>query len=182
MKRTLSLVLALIFVLSVSLAFAEGDVFETKYFTMPLPDGWTFDNSDLEVPDEGEDLGYCYASESPGLLIEGYMIPYEDLQNVSLWKSDAEELQAYIDATVEDFAEDNAVYLDTVMADAIPFIILRCADEEGEYLYADTMTNGVAIEFLAYNTDEQGNAYKITDEDIELFKSILAGFTPVTGS
>ncbi len=182
MKKTFCLILALVLALSASLALAAGDTFETNYFTMPLPDGWTYDNSDLEDPDLGEDLGYAYGPGDPSLLFEAYVLYYEDLKNVSLWSSDADELQAYIDAVLEDYAEDKAEYVDTVMAGSIPFVLLRCEDEEGPYLYADTMTNGYAIEFLAYVSDTKGGTYDITEANIEEFKSILAGFTPVTGS
>ncbi len=182
MKRTLSLILALVLALSVSLALADGSGFHTSYFTMPLPDGWTYDNTDLEDPDVGEDLGYAYAPETPGLLIEAYMLYYEDLNNFSLWSSDADELQAYIEATLEDYAEDRAEYVDTVMAGSVPFIIIRCTDEEGPYLYADTMTNGYAIEFYSYVLDAEQNCAEITDADILQFKTILSGFQPVTGT
>ncbi len=182
MKKTFCLMLALVLALSASLALAKGEVFETKYFTMPLPDGWAYDNSDLEDPDVGEDLGYAYGPGDPSLLIEAYVIYNEDLQNFSLWSSDADELQAYIDATLEDYAEDNAEYVDTVMVGSIPFILLRGTDEEGPYLYADTMTNGYAIVFFAYVVGNDNKSYDITEENIEEFKSILAGFTPVTGS
>ncbi len=182
MKRTLSLILALVLALSASLALAEGSSFDTKYFTMPLPYGWTYDDADLEDPDVGEDLGYAYAPDEPAMLIEAYVIYYEDWKNFSLWSSDAEDLQAYIEAVLSDYGDYNAEYVDTVMAGSIPFVIIHCTDEEGEFLYADTMTNGYAVEFLCYLLDEEGTSYRITGADIEQFKTILAGFQPVTGS
>ncbi len=182
MKRCLSLILALALALSVSLSFAESTVFTTRYFTLPLPEGWSADYSDLTDIEDGEDLGYCYAPEMPGLLIESYMVYYEDLKNYALWNSDAEELQAYIEATVEDFEAENAEYVTTVMAGSVPFVVIRGEDEDGEFLYADTLTNGYAIEFWGYLSDNSERSWPLTDEAIEQFVTVLEGFTPVSGS
>ncbi len=182
MKRFFSLMLALALLLSVSLSAAESVTFETKYFTLPLPDGWTTDYSDLTTIENGEDLGYFYAPEMPGLLVESCMIYYEDLKNYALWNSDADELQDYIDATLEDFEAENAEYLTTVMAGSVPFVVIRGTDEDGEFLYADTLTNGYAIEFWGYMSDDTDQAWPLTDKAIEQFVTVLEGFKPVSGT
>ena len=67
------------------------------------------------------------------------------------------------------------------MAGKIPLILIKGVDKDGEFLYADTMTNGYAIEFQVIHIDDNtDNQYPITAEQIELFKSILSTFQPVT--
>ena len=63
------------------------------------------------------------------------------------------------------------------MAGNVPFVLIRCADDEGEYVYADTITNGYSIQFEAFMADEE-NIQPLTDEAIEQFKTILATFKP----
>ena len=101
---------------------------------------------------------------------------------MALWSSDSEEMKAYIEAILEDFKDDHPEYLDTVMAGKIPIILIKATDAEGEYLYADTMTNGYAIQIEAYVADDsdEEKLYPLTEENIEQFKSILATFVPVT--
>lgn len=180
MKRLLSVLLAAMLVLSAATALADV-TFTTPYYTMTLPDGWEIDQEDLEA-DSGEGmeaLGYCYASEEIGMVIEAFLLTYEDLQDFSLWKADAAGVQDYVDAVMEDFADDKPEFLGIVQAGSIPFVLIRGADEYGDYLYADTMTNGYAIEFMAYVTDAEGEIqYPLSDDAIETFKSILVTFLP----
>ena len=91
-------------------------------------------------------------------------------------------MQAYLEAVLEDFKDDNPEYLDTVMAGKIPIVLIKATDAAGEYLYADTMTNGYAIQIEAFVTDnsDEEKSYPLTEEKIEQFKSILATFVPVT--
>ncbi len=184
MKRTVSLLLALVLVLSLSCsALAEDSLlFETKYFTLTLPAGWETEFEDLETIDDGEMLGYFFSPEDPGLTVGACMIYYEELKNLALWNSDADELQDYIDALLEDYAEDHPVYVGTVMAGSIPFVVIRAEDDESEYLYADTMTNGYAIEFTGYVSGSDSISPKLTDKAVEQFLQILTTFQPVTGS
>ena len=49
----------------------------------------------------------------------------------------------------------------------------------GEFVYADTVTNGYSIQFEFYATDSEGEKeLPITEEHIEQIKTILASFKP----
>ena len=62
-------------------------------------------------------------------------------------------------------------------AGKIPFVLIRCEDEESEYIYADTVTNGYSIQFEAFMADGE-NFHPLTDEAIEQFRTILTTFKP----
>lgn len=184
MKKTILTLLALLLAVSVFTAAAEGALFTTQYFTMELPEGWETD-MDVQEDDPEDDavpLGvFGDTSKDVGIISEVYLLYYEDLKNISLWSSDADELQAYADAVMEDLRDDKPEYLGTVMAGNIPFVLFKGTDEESEYLYADTITNGNSIQFYAYVNDIDGEQYfPVTDEYIEQFKTVLATFKPAS--
>ena len=152
MKRLLSLVFALALALSaVCCAVAAEKTFKTAYFTITLPSGWDFNTDDACVDEDGDEyLGFFGEDKSIGLIVGAYKIYYEDLTDISLWNSSEAELKEYADSVMYDFADEDPEYLGIVMAGRIPFVLIKATDEDGEYLYADTMTNGYAIEFQAY--------------------------------
>ncbi len=183
MKRTISLIFALALALSaVCGAAAAEKIFKTAYFTVTLPAGWDYDTEEAEKLEDGDEyLGYFGEEKNIGLVVGAYIIYYEDLTDISLWNSDEAGLREYAESVMYDFADDDPEYLGIVMAGKIPFVLIRAEDEEGEYLYADTMTNGYAIEFNAYVLGPDGETqYPFTEKYIEQFKSILSTFQPVS--
>ena len=183
MKRLLSFAFALALALSaVCCAAAAEKIFKTAYFTITLPSGWDFDTEDACVDEDGDEyLGFFGEDKSIGLIVGAYIVYYEDLSDISLWNSSEAELQEYADSVMYDFADEEPEYLGIVMAGKIPFVLIKATDEDGEYLYADTMTNGYAIEFQVYVMGADGETqYPMTEKYIELFKSVLATFQPVS--
>ena len=179
MKRFMSVLLAAILTLSAMSALADV-TFKTDYYTLTMPDEWVVDTDNLEADSlDGMDaLGYLYAPGELGLAISAYLMRFEDEEGVSLWNAEEAEIQEYADAVVEDYSDDQAVLLDIIKANGVPFVLIRGTDMYGDYLYADTLTDSYAIEFIAYYTDMDGKPYPLTDEAIEQFKSILASFVP----
>ena len=116
-----------------------------------------------------------------GIIVYTYKMYYEDFKDVSLWNADKAEMDEYIETLMYEFSDDNPEYLGTVMAGKIPFVLIKGTDEDGEYLYAETMTNGHAIIFDCYMFDEDGeNQFPFTQEYVDQIKSILATFLPVS--
>lgn len=183
MKRFASLLIALLLAMSFAVsAAAEAPVFTTKYFTLTLPEGWIIDmdTSDAEQQEGMEDLGYFYAPDSVGMTVEAYLIYYEELKEFALWNVEDADIQAYADLILEEYADEKPVFLGILKAGAVPFVLVKVTDEEGEYIYADTVTNGYSIQFAAYISDyDAEKSYDLKDEDIELFKTILSTFKPV---
>ena len=183
MKRLISLILALALALSVvSTAFAAGSTFTTAYFSRELPDGWEYDTDKEGIEEaEGEEyLGLFGSTEDVGLIAMAYMAYYEELKDMSLWNSSDAEIKEYADWILELFEDDDPVLLDTVMAGSIPFVMFKASDEFGDYLYAETVTNGYVIEFEVYIADFDGNVFPMKDADIEQFKTILTTFKPIS--
>ena len=181
MKKLLAIVLSLLLVLAAVSALADSVTFTTKYFSLELPDGWIVDTDDLE--DESEEgleaLGFFSAPDEIGLVAGAYLVYYEELKDMALWNSSEEELKEYAEAVMESFEDENPEYLGVVKAGNVPFVLFRCTDSDGEYLYADTITNGYSIQFEVCVGDQEGEKfYPLTDEYIGQFKMILATFKP----
>ena len=105
MKRLISLLTVISLLLSLAgAALADPVTFTTEYFTLQLPDGWIIDTEDLESESDSSAkcLGFFGESSDKGLVAGVYLVYYEDLKNVALWSSDEDELQAYIEAVLED--------------------------------------------------------------------------------
>lgn len=183
MKRLISLVFALLLALSaVCGAAAAEKTFKTAYFTLKLPNGWDYDTEDAEVYEDGDEyLGLFGEDKEIGIIVFTYKMYYKDYKDVSLWNADKAEMDAYIEDLLYQFSDDEPEYLGMVMAGNIPFVLMKGKDEEGEYLYAETMTNGHAIMFDCCVLDGDGETlYPITQKYIDQIKSILETFQPVS--
>ena len=180
MKRFFLLLMTAVLLLPAACALADGVTFSTAYFSLQLPEGWEIDTTDLEKKDDAEDLGFFGGKTAEGFLTGGaFLVYYENLKDMSLWNAGEQELKDYQDALLEDFEKNNPELVGTVMAGKIPLVIIRGNDDEGDFVYADTITNGYAIEFEFYVTDDDGEKLlPITDQDIEQIKTILATFQP----
>lgn len=183
MKRLACAMLAmLILMMAAGVACAERpeQVFETDYFTLTIPGNWIIDEGDLEKAEDFEDLGSAYAPELIGPVIEAALVHYENMNDVSLWRADEDELQTYIDDVLADFRDDSPEYVKTLWAGGIPFVVIRAEDENGPYLYADTMTNGYALVFYGYVAMSGiHKTFNISDADYALLEQILLSFKPV---
>ena len=183
MKRILAAALLFaVLTAAVCAVGADNVVFENEYYTLTLPSDWRIDLSDAGVDEDGEyeDLGFLYSREDDGLAIEAGLEYYENMKDVSLWDMSAEELEAHVEELLKVYEFDDAAYLDTVYAGAIPFVIIHCEDEDGEYYYAETVTNGYVVNFYAYALDWESNYLPLRAKHLDVFRSILKSFEPVT--
>ena len=182
MKRSVCLLAALLLALSACNAMAEV-MFKTEYFTLTLPSGWEVDTDSEEVKKDETFLGIFGSPEEIGMVVEVFLEYFDDFKDVSLWNMNEAELKDYSDMLMEDFADESPENLGVTTVGNIPFVFIKATDEYGEYLYAETMTNGNAIEFEAYIADyDNEKTYPLKDEDIEQFKAILSTFQPVMGN
>lgn len=181
MKKISTLFVAILLALSLTCgALAAGVTFTTKYFTLDLPENWIVDTEKLEdLSEQGiELLGYFSGPKDIDLTVSACLIYYDDLKDISLWNAGEQDIEAYKDSILEDFADEQPEFLEIITVNNVPFVLVRCTDEDGTYVYADTITNGYSIQFQVYLADEE-NFHPITDEAIEQFKTILATFKPV---
>ena len=180
MKRFLILLTAAILALAAACtAAADGLTFSNKYFSLQLPDNWEIDTEDLETKEGEETLGYFGETSEIALVGAAYLVYYENLKDTALWNASEEELKEYTEALLEDLADVKPELVGTVNAGRIPLVLIKGSDSDGEFLYADTVTNGYAIEFEFYVTDTEGEKqYPITEEHIEQVRKILSTFQP----
>ena len=182
MKKLMLALLIIVLTIGCGCAYMADDItFTTPYFTLTLPGDWEIEPGSEYKSEyfEAEDLGFFYSPDDIGLAIEAWMYYFEDIKDFSLWNADEEQLQAYADETMELFEDEDAEYLGIVMADRIPFVLIRSVDEDGEYLYAETVTNGYTITFYGYVMDYNDNTYPFTVDHIEQFKQILSTLRPI---
>ncbi len=200
MKRFLTMITAAILLLTaVCTAMADGVTFSTKYFTLQLPDGWETE-TDLESTEEDEEedpddalvlemdqeseqaqetLGFFGEPSDEGLVAAAYLVYYKEMKDVKLWDASEEELKEYTDGLLKDLEDVKPELIGVVKADKVPLVLIKGSDEDGEFLYADTVTNGYAIEFEFYISDAEGEKQlPFTDTQIEQVKTILATFKP----
>ena len=200
MKRFLTMITAAILLLTaVCTAMADGVTFSTKYFTLQLPDGWETE-TDLESTEEDADedaddalvlemdqeseqaqetLGFFGEPSDEGLVAAAYLVYYKEMKDVKLWDASEEELKEYTDGLLKDLEDVKPELIGVVKADKVPLVLIKGSDEDGEFLYADTVTNGYAIEFEFYISDAEGEKQlPFIDAQIEQVKTILATFKP----
>ncbi len=200
MKRFLTMITAAVLLLTgVCTAMADGVTFSTKYFTLQLPDGWetetapeSTEEDEEEDPDDAldpemdqeseqaqETLGFFGEPSDEGLVAAAYLVYYKEMKDVKLWDASEEELKEYTDGLLKDLEDVKPELIGVVKADKVPLVLIKGSDEDGEFLYADTVTNGYAIEFEFYISDAEGEKQlPFTDAQIEQVKTILATFKP----
>ena len=183
MKRIISLALSVILLVAFCAGAAAESLtmpFETTYYTMMLPEGWEIYDPDTEDDtDTFQTLGYFSSPDDRYIWANCYLHYLEDWKDVSLWNVDDEELEGYIDATMSDFEDDDGEFLGLVYAGSIPFVMIKARDEDGEYIYADTMTNGYVILFYVYLTElDTDETFPFSDADIDQLTAIIETFTP----
>ena len=181
MRRVFTMLLAaLLLAMPACAALAEaGQTFSTDYYTLTIPQDWGIDTSDLEKEEGYEELGNLYSPEIPGLVREAGLVYYSDLSDISLWNADDDTMQDYIDGVLEELAEDKPQYKTTLKVNNIPFVVVSAESADGPYYYIDTMTNGYAVVFYAYNAGTDGDALlPMSDDDWAQVEAILTTFKP----
>ncbi|MDD2649343.1 MAG: hypothetical protein PHI27_00375 [Eubacteriales bacterium] len=107
----------------------------------------------------------------------------DEYEGFNMFSASEDEIKEYLDYIMEDLAEYGAEEVGIYNAEItvnnqkvkIPFVIVRIADEEGQYYYAETMTSGYAIT-IEISPAEEGA--ELRDYELEELKRILDGFMP----
>ncbi len=180
MKRTFPLLLIALLALTACGALAEaGQTFSNDYYTLTVPADWVIDTSGANEDEDFRTLGNLYSPDDPGLVIETGLVHYADLSDISLWDADEETMQNYIDALLEELGDDKPEYVSTLKVGQIPFLVFRAESVNGPYYYIDTMTNGYAVVFYAYNAGTDSDALlPMSDDDWAQVEAILTTFKP----
>lgn len=179
MKRFTAVLLSFVLLLScasVASAAKMIQTFSNKYFQMYIPGDWIIDTSSAAEYWGLLDFGYMYA-EDESMLIDSKLFFYSDWATDSLRSGDPAQWKAYIEFLMDDLAENNPEVVSSFYAGQYPGVILRCSSESGAYLYGEIMIKAYAYGFYFYQYNEDGSINSdISDENIELFESILETF------
>ena len=183
MKKFSTLMIAFLLVFSLlcgAAAEGEGVVFTTKYFTLNLPENWKIETEDLEQNVENAELlGYLYGPAETDIAVNVSISTHNNQEAVAPYAGE-QGVEAYKELILKYFEKFSPEYLETVLVGDLPFILVKYTDEEGEtILDVNAVVGGEEVEFMVYRADET-ETYSVTDEDIELFKTVLQSFRPVT--
>ncbi len=181
MKRFLSLCLALMLSLSAlssASAAKMARAFENEYFRIFIPGDWVIDLSSVEDYWGALDLGFAYSGDKT-MLMETGLYFYSDWSQDSLWSASDELWDEYVLFVTDDLKEEDPQVLGKIQAGEYPGILLRGTNDYGAYLYGEFLINAYAYSFYFYllNEDDTVNS-DITEEEVELFRSILETFQP----
>ena len=182
MKRLFALLAALILLLSCAGASAArmAQPFENEYYRIYIPGDWVIDTSSRQDYYGAMDLGFMYSSDKT-MLIEARLNFYGDWAQDSLWLASQGVWDDYVAFLLDDLKAEQPEFIAKFTAGQYPGALLRGTNSHGSYLYGEIMINAYAYGFYFYllNEDDTVNS-NLTQEEIELFQSILETFSPIT--
>ncbi|HNW87029.1 MAG TPA: hypothetical protein PLP25_06510 [Candidatus Limiplasma sp.] len=175
MKKIAALSLALLLALSLTVASAQTYT-AGSYYTIDYPDTLTLD--DTSYTDENTaDNTWLYMLEGEDYLIDASISTASGYEGFSLYSASDADRQAYVDDTLDAYADDNAALVDTLTVGNIPFYIFSMEDSDGPYYYAETLANGASINFCCYYSDAGATPDEALLKDLE---TVLGTFKPVS--
>ena len=182
MKRVLILLSVLILCLSCAVSANAAKMVQTfsmEYYQIYIPGGWIIDTSSRKDYYGALDLGFMYSSDKT-MLMEAKMNYYADWAQISLWSNGDAYWDSYVSFLLDDFKDEQPEFLAKFWAGQYPGALLKGTGSYGSYLYGEVMINAYSYGFYFYllNEDDTVNS-NLTQEEIDLFQSILETFSPV---
>ena len=176
MKKWVALSLAMMMALSLTVASAQ--TYQAgSYYTITYPDTLTLDDTSY-TEDNTADNSWLFMLVGDNWLIDASINTVSDYAGVSLYSASDADRQAYVDDTLDAYADENATLVDTLtLAGNIPFYVYSMEDSDGAYYYAETIANGASINFCAYYDDA---AAVLDDALLTNLTDVLTTFTPVS--
>lgn len=154
--------------------YNAGGIFTIQYDETDWQiDNLTYNN---ETTEEYNWLFLLY-KESTDVSIDVAMEQVAEFGGLNLFSADAVKRAAYLEATLDAFQDLNMKYLTTITVSdwEIPFYVYTMEDEEGQYLYAETIVSGCSINFHACHALSSQRS----DALLPALEEILTTFTPV---
>lgn len=175
MKKWLAALLSLSMVLSLAAAGADSYT-AGDHYTIEYPDTMVLDDT-AYADGNTQNNEWLFMLTGEGFLIDAYLTTLENYApDFSLSAAGDAGIKEYLDEAAEAFSDRNPVLTATVTTDGgIPFYIFRLTDADGPYLYAETIANGVSVNFICYYVDG------VTEPDGALrgaLEALLYTFTP----
>jgi len=177
MKKIAALALTLMLVLSLSLTAAAAETYTAgSYYTIEYPDDTLTLDDTSYTEDSTEDSTWLFMLEGDDYLIDASIGKLDGYEGVSLYSASDEDKAAYVADTLEDFADESPALADTLnTASGVPFYIYSLESSDGAYYYAETIANGVSVNFCCYYNDTE---LPLDADLLAAFESILSTFQP----
>lgn len=173
MKKTLAFILASLLCFGAAGALA-ADYTVNGLFTITYGDAFTLDDTTYLEESTGEDRWLFLLSEG-STDIDARTERVEGYEDVSLSSATEEQLEEYVNTFVNDYVDEDATLVGSLLAGKIPFYLFEMTDSDGKYYLAQTVEKGYGIVFYAYYTDG-------TDADealLEKLEALVESFVPV---
>lgn len=178
MKKTilaaLVLLLCCLCLPALAVEYNAGGIYTVRY------DESTYRIDDTAYLNENTDeyswLFMLYNS-TEDIFIDAAMEVIPEFEGITLFSADAQGRSDYLAATLDAFADQDIQYLTTITAGEwqIPFYVYSMTDEDGSFLYAETIVNGCAIHFNANHP----NSSELSDALLPALEELLLTFAPV---
>ena len=116
-------------------------------------------------------------NQQEDIFIDAAMELIPEFEGTTLFSADAQTLSDYLAATLDAFADQDIQHLVTITAGGrqIPFYVYSMTDEDGSFLYAETVVNGCSIYFNVNHP----NSSQLSDALLPALEELLITFAPV---
>jgi FlaG/FlaF family flagellin (archaellin) len=175
MKKRMAVLLMLALVFTLTAAAAQTYT-SGNYYTIVYPDSLQMDDTS-HTDESSENNQWLFTLSGDDYLIDAALTSVEEFANFSHYSATDAEKANYLSEVLSTFADSNPSLVDVVeTADGIPFYIFSLEDSDGVYYYAETITNGISVNFCCYYYDAT-----IPPDTMLLYnlESVLRSFTPV---
>ncbi len=175
MKKLLAVLLSLSMTLALAAAGADAYTVAGRY-TVEYPDTLVLDDTAYADGNTQNNV-WLFMLAGEGFLIDAYLTTLENYDpDFSLSAADEAGIQEYLDEVLEAFSSRSPEAAGTVITDGgVLFYIFRLTDDDGPYLYAETIENGVSENFICFYVDG------VTEPDealLNTLEALLYTFTP----
>lgn len=178
-QKLISLLLCLVLCIAVYTAAAveynAGNVFTITYDE----NAYAFDNTAYLEENTREYIWMfmLYQLEND-VVVDVSMEMVPEFADLSLLSATSAERSAYVAATLDSYSDAGIKLVDTITVSDldIPFYVYTMEDENGDYLTAETIVGGWAINFSSYHM----KTAKADDALMHVLEEIVGSFVPVT--
>jgi hypothetical protein len=175
MKKRIAVLLALALAFTLTAAAAQtytaGD-----YFTIVYPDSLQLDDTS-HTDESTENNQWLFTLSGDDYLVDAALTSVDEFANFSHYSATDAEKANYLSTVLSSFANYNPSLVDVVeTGDGIPFYIFSLEDSDGMYYYAETITNGISVNFCSYYYDANASPDTMLLYNLE---SVLRSFKPV---
>ena len=154
--------------------YNAGGIFTIEYNEAD----WAIDNFTYSG-DTTEDYTWLFLlyKESADASIDVAMERVPEFEGLSLFSAGAVQRADYLASTLDAFQDLDMKYLTTITVSEweIPFYVYTMEDEQGQFLYAETIVNGCSINFHVCHSRSEERS----DALLPALEEILTTFSPL---